>query len=264
LSNPSVYFSTPCHTGMVPIEYALGMEYMQEALRAVGIPWLNYPIVGESLITRARNLEVHRFLSSDCTHMFIWDSDQQLHPPEAIVELIKLDLPFVGIPVAQKYNINWGRIAKAAKAGVSEQLLERTGRNYNFAVLPGGIKIENNVGEIQRIGTGCILLKRETLEAMVDHYADDWFYYGKPDLAEHPIPRLFETRMTESREYLSEDFDFCEKWRSMGGKIYLYAGADVSHFGQFDARGDFAYFLKELMDRHGLDGSWVDVEGGLK
>jgi len=40
-----------------------------------------------------------------------------------------------------------------------------------------------------------------------------------------------------TREYLSEDFGFCRRWRTLGGKIWLDVEGSLTHTGPHDFVG---------------------------
>ena len=52
------------------------------------------PMVGDSLVSRARNRIVARFLMSDCTHLLFLDTDL-IFSPEHVERLISHGLPFL-------------------------------------------------------------------------------------------------------------------------------------------------------------------------
>ncbi|HTJ03604.1 MAG TPA: hypothetical protein VL492_12505, partial [Methylovirgula sp.] len=41
----------------------------------------------------------------------------------------------------------------------------------------------------------------------------------------------------ETKAYISEDFGFCQKWRDIGGKIWLDTESRLTHIGAFNFAG---------------------------
>lgn len=74
------------------------------------------PIIDPRPLEHARNLQVHRFLASACTHLFILDSD--CVPAERTVEkLLALELPIVTAPHLTMVNGEVGPMVVDRVAG---------------------------------------------------------------------------------------------------------------------------------------------------
>ena len=53
---------------------------------------------------------------------------------------------------------------------------------------------------------------------------------------------------TETKQYFGEDFGFCQRWRDMGGKVYLYIMDYITHVGEHQFCGRFFDNLKLVDD----------------
>jgi hypothetical protein len=42
----------------------------------------------------------------------------------------------------------------------------------------------------------------------------------------------------ETKAYISEDFGFCQKWRDLGGKIWLDTEGKLTHIGSYSFNGN--------------------------
>ena len=91
-------------------------------------------------------------------------------------------------------------------------------------------------------GTGFMLIKRRVIERMIAAYPET-----KYEVA-HTYPRvakqspnqyaLFDCMIDpKSHIYLSEDFAFCERWRALGGKIWLDTKTRLVHTGVYNYEG---------------------------
>jgi hypothetical protein len=100
---------------------------------------------------------------------------------------------------------------------------------------------QGNLVEVMNLGTGFMLIKREVLEQMIAanpelHYQDSIGL--DPKYAPFKYA-LFDTEICpETREYLSEDYLFCKRWRKMGGKIWADLSITLNHVGYHTFRGD--------------------------
>jgi hypothetical protein len=125
--------------------------------------------------------------------------------------------------------------------------------------------------EADQGATGFMVMTRETVEKMVAAYPDRRCFDGVeehynlfaagPDPAEDPTTRLrslirsgdhsTETvgqlavellgdraKAPESTKYLGEDYAFCRLWTMIGGKVYLYPGAKLTHTGMATYEGN--------------------------
>ena len=51
----------------------------------------------------------------------------------------------------------------------------------------------------------------------------------------------------ETKEYLSEDYGFCQLWKKLGGEIYADSQSKLSHSGLFDYKGSFIDMVKRFI-----------------
>lgn len=214
-----LHFCIPCYGGQINEGCFISiLKFMATAQRLA----LNFTIdtmVNESLVTRARNSLVAKMLYFEpkSTHLMFVDADIGFEPEE-IFKLILADKDVCGglypkkaLPIS--YVVN--KVPDAEKDG-------------NFV-------------EVMNLGTGFMLIKRTVLEAMIEkfpelHYQDNIGLDKKYDPFKYA---LFDTEIDPvSKEYLSEDYLFCKRWREMGGKIYADLSITLNHIGHYTFRGD--------------------------
>lgn len=86
--------------------------------------------------------------------------------------------------------------------------------------------------EVWGMPGGFMRMKREALEKMVAHYPD-------LEALDNMVPtgktcRLFDPywiRTSTGNRVLSEDYAFCQRWRDMGGKVFMDASISMAHIG---------------------------------
>ncbi len=134
-------------------------------------------------LEHARNLQVHRFLESACTHLFLLDSD--CVPPDRTVEkLLSLNLPIVTAPHLTE-----------VKGEVGPMVVDKA---------PGGYVQHRPFVGLQKVdacGGSGLLITREVLEKL----GPPWFrfVYGEDGLLRQ-----------------GEDFYFCERAYEAGYEVW--------------------------------------------
>ena len=221
----NMMIGTPTYGGQCTAHYTFSNLNLVKLANSCGVN-INYQfITTESLITRARNDLVSTFLDSDCSHLMFIDADIQFNPDD-VIKLLNHDLDLVcgGYPCKM---IDWNMIHKAATGGVSPEHLVSYASPYIYNRVDGSPQ-SGNLIEVKESGTGFMLINRRVFEQLSDHvpeYTSNKFNgYGKQ------IKEFFSTSI-EDGILLSEDYHFCRKWRSIGGKVYVDRSIVLNHIG---------------------------------
>lgn len=191
---------------------------------------------GESLITRARNNAVARFLESPATHLFFIDSDQQFTPDEAML-LVRAERPIVGALIPKK-QIDWDGVRRAALANVAD--IEGHGAMY--VVNPGetSVRVEHDCAPVNAVGTGFMLVERSVITRIIEARPDIAYLSDEAHVERKPRWAVFDCAIDpETKRYLSEDYEFCRRARAIGIQPYVHVGVrNVGHVGRHVFRGD--------------------------
>lgn len=223
LRKNNIFFATPCYGGMLTDQYFLSMFRVSQLLMQHGINFRITTLRNESLITRARNILVAMFLDSECTHLMFVDSDIEFQPDD-FLRALAYDKPIMAAAYPKKalpiqYAINF----KFVNADTKE------------------IKVENGAIEVLDASTGFFLIKRETIEKMIQEYPE--LHYRNDSNIDAKLNKhcyaLFDTMLdpTDNR-YLSEDYTFCRRWQQLGGEIWLDPNTKLNHVGSYTFEGD--------------------------
>ena len=210
-----ILFSTPMFGGQCTAEFFNSALDLQRAmvLGNVGYEWL--VTTNESLITRARNTAVSRFmfdpdLKKYDRFMFI-DADMEFKA-EDVINLHNLDVDIATAAYPMKREEAGVTAWKDGKLVDLDKLSEPTTCDY--------------------AGTGFLMIKRHVFEKMSEEYPDLRHKEGKVG----ECYAFFDTYVTEGhweeRFYCSEDYAFCERWRKMGGEITLDPSIRLGHVGR--------------------------------
>lgn len=245
--------ATPCYGGQVLVDYMLSwtntISYFMK--RRIGLKLAT--LGNESLIPRARNVLVARFLADpEATHLMFIDADISWNP-EDIEKMILADKDIIG-GVYPKKAYYWERLKTEAVCGKVNKLNDDNSppSSYSSEIEPLLLdyvvrpldreELKKDVAEVKYIGTGFMLIKRDVLEKMCEEFKNTHFRFdrnnGNKD-EEKWLHALFDCKI-QNEEYLSEDYLFCQRWRDMGGKIHAYTKAKLNHIGLNPHKGSFS------------------------
>jgi hypothetical protein len=206
---------------------------------------VSFTILKSSLVTQGRNMCVAAFLNEQhkYTHMLFIDSDINFSP-ESIFEMIALDKEVIAIPYPMK-TLNWDKIKRLAQESTNATELATLGFTYPIKVKDtSNITVTNNVMEVTHAPTGCMLIKREVFEKMIEKYphleiSQPTILNGDETNSKN-IYNFFDTfHDLKTKKYYGEDFGFCQKWTDIGGKCYCYIGRFITHVGEYQYSGRF-------------------------
>lgn len=249
-----VFIATPMYGGQANGLYVKSILDLQGMLGSYGIESRFSFLFNESLITRARNYLVDEFLRSGYTHLLFIDSDIHFDPQD-VLALMALDKDIIGAPYPKK-SINWRNVAAGAAKlnGADPGELEKLTGDYVFNPVPGTTQFRvTEPLEVMEIGTGFMMIKREVFDKFKKEYPHLEY---KPDHVGQAhfdgsryIHAYFDTVIDpESHRYLSEDYMFCQYWRSIGGSVWLCPWMKTQHVGTYAFTGDMGK-IAELTGR---------------
>jgi len=207
-----IHFLIPCYGGQISeVTFTSFIRFVVKA-RAWGLDWSLDTLVNESLIPRGRNALVARALMNPlATHIFFLDADIGFEP-ENITTLLAEDVDIIGGGYPKK-SLPIDYVVNPASSGSSD----------------------DSKAEVDRIGTGFLLLKRSVFDriaaAMPElKYSDDC---GLDASINQYLYAFFEAGLFGHGVFMSEDWLFCNRWRQLGGKIYISKRFALTHVGSF-------------------------------
>ena len=237
LDDVRVFIATPAYGGLVTTDYLHSLMATRARLASLGAVVAVYTIASESLITRARNACVARFMAASVagqpfTHLAFIDADVSF-PAFALERLVRSGLPLC----AAAYP------------------LKQLGAGYPIEVeVP--TETQDDFISALSVGTGFLCLTRAALEQLLAAHADTRYDNDVPGYAlpaaDHELGplsfhELFTTRVDpDTRRYLSEDYALCKRWRALGGKVWVDLRAQLCHVGSHRYQGDVATWLESI------------------
>jgi hypothetical protein len=213
LRTTRVHICMPCYGGMLTESTFMSYIKWANTCRQLGIDWTMETMTNESLISRARNTLVAKFLNNpDSTHLMFIDADIGWEPWHLLVLLNAQKDVIGGLYPMKTLPVKW--------------------------VVNGfeGAAVEENgtLQEVSKTGTGFMLVKRDVFEKLNVHPAVRPFNndIGLPKELDQHLRTYYDTAVRENR-YYSEDWTFCENWRDIGGQVWVDKRVLLKHTGTY-------------------------------
>lgn len=210
---PHIFIATSAYS--FHPNYTHSLAAGMQALACAGIAADLCIVADNCHVDDARNAMVRQFLMSKATHLVFIDNDVGFQP-ESLVRLARHDRDFV--------------------AGVYP--LKEEGEGYPIRI-KDGIELwadESGLVEVEGLPTGFLKISRACIERMIERYGDRKFIGRGQDEKEIPNYILFERTFENGVRY-SGDYAFCEKWKALGGKMYVDPEMHFTHSGTHEWSG---------------------------
>jgi len=225
---PCIFLSTPCYGGLCLQAYAESILKLQRLCAQYGVQLMLDTTENESLVHRARNISVARFMQkSNATHFLFIDADVQFEA-ESVMRLLASGHD-VSCAVYPKKVIMWDQAAQAIAAGKDlNKASAALVMNFKYQ----NSQITNGFVEVLDGPTGFLMIKRDVIERMYAHYPELNCKNDHQNRDFEDYCAVFDCMIDPgNRRYLSEDYAFCRRWQQMGGKIFADVTTTLGHVG---------------------------------
>jgi len=235
LQKTHIHFCTPCYGGQI-LEGCFS-SYLRFSILATkyGIPFSVDTLINESLVSRARNSLVAKFLANpEATHLMFVDADIAFNPDD----VLRLVLHNKGV-VCGAYP------------------MKSIPNRYVLNIVENA-RHEDPLYEVSTSGTGFMLIKREVIEDMISKMPElkHKDSVGLGAKYEPFMYALFDTMIDEHQHYLSEDWTFCKRVREVcGTRVWIDTNIKLDHLGHHKFQGDTDNLKKLVAD-------WTATNGG--
>tara|TARA_A100001234_G_scaffold141110_1_gene123919 strand:- start:1149 stop:1877 length:729 start_codon:yes stop_codon:yes gene_type:complete len=231
-----LFLSTPCYGGQCLEKYATSVIKLQIELIKEGIQLMLDTTENESLVHRARNVAVGRFLQKTDADVFMFiDADVEF-TADAVVRLVKSPHD-VSVAVYPKKVVMWDQVKKAVEQGdernmamLSSSLVANIGAHKRT--------VEDGFVELLDGPTGFMAIKRGAFEKLEEKFPE---LNCKNDHQNRDFDNycaVFDCMIDpDSRRYLSEDYAFCRRWQQCGGRIFADINTTLGHVGNLPFTG---------------------------
>lgn len=217
LKGRRLMIAIPAYDGKLNISAATALSVLTLESIRYGFELHISHISGSSIITRARNFLVKRFMDSECTDLLFVDADINFKAADVVRLLAMSD----------------------GKDVVTGAYPRRGGATSFFTDIDYGpndeVYIDDGLLRVKRIGTGFMLIRRHVLEELHNKHPE-WAYYV--DMEKEFHYSVFDFKSTHDG-YIGEDYLFCDRVREAGFKVHLDPEINLGHYGQQEFLGNF-------------------------
>ena len=205
-----IMIGAPMYGGVCFDAFLLGVWDLQHECHTRGITLGINTIRNESLIPRARNRILADFMASQCSHLIMIDADIGFAGRD-VLRLVAHNKPLIGATYAKK---------------------DRTKYAPAFVPMNGAVfqREDDGLAEVECLPGGFMLIQRETVAQMRGRFHDLW-YWDQHGGERRPIHDLFCCYTDENRQFWSEDYAFCQRWRTAGGQVWMDPYISLTHNG---------------------------------
>lgn len=225
-----LFLSTPCYGGLCLEPYLTSILRLQILMIQRGHQLMIDTTENESLVHRARNVSVGRFMQkTDADYFMFIDADVHFDP-ESVVRLLESGHD-ISVACYPKKCVMWDQAKQLVKQGDQRDPAKMASSlvvNFGAANRP----VVNGFIEILDGPTGFMMIKRAVFKKLEEKFPELWCKNDHQNRDFDDYHACFDCMIDpESKRYLSEDYAFCRRYQQMGGKIFADINTTLGHVG---------------------------------
>jgi len=238
---PSLFLSTPCYGGVCLQAYAESILKLQRMCAQRGVHLMLDTTENESLVHRARNISVARYMIRTQADYFMFIDADIRFDAESVMRLLECGHD-VSCAVYPKKVVMWDQAEKAVLSNDTRNLNKLAASlvmNFKGSNTP----VKDGFAEVLDGPTGFLMIKRDVFTRMFERYPELNCKNDHQNRDFEDYCAVFDCMIDpENRRYLSEDYAFCRRWQQMGGQIFADVTTTLGHVGNIR-------FMGKLEDR---------------
>ena len=211
-----VLIGTPSYDGRIDVWFANSLVQTVKMAEKKGIFVHAIYTSYDSLVQRARNSLIKLAIDGGYDDLFFIDSDTEWEP-EWFFNLLDRPEPIVGGAL----------IKKTEKEGYTVKLVDKK-LKYSE---------DKKLLQVDGVGTGFMKVSKFALDKLWE-ISDEYTSEGE----KHRM--VFDIKV-ENGDLISEDYILCNKWKSLGYKVWLDPTITCNHIGIKKFKGDFQKFISK-------------------
>jgi hypothetical protein len=227
-----ILIAIPCHSGAPSYGTFVACANASREASAHGWETVMMLRATDSILIRARDVLVSSFWQSDCTDMLFVDSDIAWDPG-VFAKIMSHHADKDGNPVELVGGAYTGR------GDPPDDFVLRTLGPSLDVQYPSGL------AEVRGVATGFMRITRAAVKRLIDAAPDDWYRDERTAPGIEKVYHLFDFVFSREDHLLySEDYMFCDRFRAVGGRVFVDVDLTLHHQGQKTWTGNFGSFLR--------------------
>lgn len=237
----TVYLPILAYGGSCRVEFSMACAglFINAIQKRSDISFKSTPITFESLVSRGRNAAAAAALHNKCDYLLFIDADISFQPQD-VFKLIDHNKDVVCGAYAKKY-FNSQKIQNLTKnfpKTFNTDEWKSLATDFSSEIAP---EQTSDLIEVDYAATGFMLIKTNVFRKIALHFPEIKYrndidgYSAWGDNFYNFFPAHINP---ETLKYESEDYGFCNLWRSIGGKIYVDTFIEINHIGNMSFPGN--------------------------
>jgi len=234
----SILVATNTNNANIFTGFNISLLNLEKTCTSLGIGLVHSYTLNEVYPQRGKNALCNMFMQSPCTHILFIDPDIEFQADD-IIKMLEFNQPVVG-GINHKRKIRWDKIAELAnhkgEKNFTGKDLQMISREYNFVPKDDNadnVDFDEEFLEVDAVGSAVLLISKDALGKIQDAHPKDKYVEDND-----PYFRFFDTDVKRisainTNIYISDDAWFCNRWKEIGGKIYLYTKFQSKHWGVY-------------------------------
>jgi len=227
---PSLFLSTPCYGGVCLQAYAESILKLQRMCAQNGVQLMLDTTENESLVHRARNISVARYMIRTQADYFMFIDADVKFEAESVMRLLRSGHD-ISCAVYPKKVVMWEQAEKAVLSNDTRDL-NKLAASLVMNFKSNNTPVKDGFVEVLDGPTGFLMIKRDVFTRMFEKYPELNCKNDHQNRDFEDYCAVFDCMIDpENRRYLSEDYAFCRRWQQMGGQIFADVTTTLGHVG---------------------------------
>jgi len=184
----------------------------------------------ESLVHRARNISVARYMIRTQADYFMFIDADVKFEAESVMRLLRSGHD-ISCAVYPKKVVMWEQAEKAVLSNDARDL-NKLAASLVMNFKSNNTPVKDGFVEVLDGPTGFLMIKRDVFTRMFEKYPELNCKNDHQNRDFEDYCAVFDCMIDpENRRYLSEDYAFCRRWQQMGGQIFADVTTTLGHVG---------------------------------
>lgn len=245
-SKKSIAICTGLSSVNVDVQYMKSVIELISFLKEEGYDPYTISAIDSTSTSKSKNFLISVALKDPNLHGVLLISPDQNFDSKDVVDMVKSGKKVIAAASPTKY-VNWNQVRSAALMGRDN--LELYSGSFSLEFLPGD-EIDFSLDapfKVKTVSSNLMYISKESLEALKSS-CNTYIDGTMPSENREEISEYFYTSKNSENILTSEDFNFCNNWRSLGEDLWVAPWVKVQSSGSFRFVGSFSHSL-ELSSR---------------